>query len=317
LTTSSSAFQEEEIPKEKVLPLQATQLDLFPDIKKDVLPFFIIKPTYSVSELETFLRCEKEYELKYSDGILALGANTNNQEHSRQHRSDDAGKHHLPAQTWGLLIHEIFQFLDFSTFLNKQTVIDQAFVNQRIQDTHGHITKKINDLIVRIADKKEAIDLLQTNLKSSTEVGFLLDLKEFYIRGTMDRLVHKENALVVLDYKTDTLRSMDDLASRIKTYWGQMACYALATHEIFKTDSVQTTLLFTDGPFVHTQQWNREELENARTLLLSTHASLQEKYPAGVPIEKISQNKSYPADKSICLHCSYYELNYCGVKNLA
>jgi len=253
------------------------------------------KPIYTVSALETFMRCEKEYELKYIQGIRAVNSSTDSSFSSAS----------LPALQWGLLVHEVLQFLDLKEKANKVTVIEQAFFNQRIPDPQGKQHERIDQLMEILNKHPDIRSLFLEMREESTELPFMMDMGEFYLRGTWDRLAKMNESWMVLDYKTDQIRDQADLERRTKAYWGQMACYALAASHWAKTDNIKTALLFTDGPYLEVISWNSDNLDAARKILQETHTKIEQ-----------LENTSYPNDRQICLHCPYYPLNYCGVRGI-
>lgn len=264
--------------------------------------------SYAVSAIESFLRCEKEYELKYVFGIEAReGGN-----------AGARSGHHLagvPSSKWGVLIHEVLQFLDFNDPSNLQTVVEQALTNQQLSDPGEFIQSAVKETVRKIFADPEIKALLEETQTAFNETPFLADCGGFLIRGTLDRLMKKESGWIVVDYKTDRVKDLAGVDAKEKLYWGQLASYALATSQILGIDRVTTALLFTDGPYLRVQHWDRQKLTEAKEELsrmeecmnLKTLSSQNKGSPNPIGFE-------YPYNRSICHLCSYWEKNYCGVK---
>lgn len=256
------------------------------------------KPTYTVSAIETLLRCEKEYELKFVHGVEAVRG----------------GKGRGPAlpispQQRGILVHEVMQFLDLPSLGNRETVIKQALWNQHIPDPDGKIKGEIVALTKKIFEQEEAGILFEKSQQIFREIPFLLDLNNFYIRGKIDAITQSERETTIIDYKTDHVGSFDEACERSRAYQGQMACYAYAVSQVQKGANLKTALLFTEGPYLVWQEWNKDDLSQVAHLLEELHQKL-------TSIHK-QENFVYPSDKKVCLHCPYFELNYCGVRTFS
>lgn len=251
------------------------------------------KPTFTVSQIESFLRCEKEYQLHYAQGIMAVSGA------SRDPTSP--GSLHLRAAQWGTLVHEVMQFLETPGGANAPTVIEQALTNQEIEDAQGQISAQISHLIERLLGHDEARHLLQE--KARCEIPFFLDAGPCFLKGTIDRLAFLDGLWTVVDFKTDRLNREKEFSSRTKSYSIQMGFYALAVSKILQVDEVETALIFTDGITVIKHLWDKEDLRLVQEQLGATICLMQSK-----------KNFAFPADQSICPRCPYWELNYCGVR---
>ena len=252
----------------------------------------MIKPTYTVSKLETFLRCEKEYELKYIWGIEAVS-------------DTKATSHHTNARIFGILLHEIMQFLTWPDFKNEDTVISQALQNQQVTD--NRFFEAIKNLLSKIKENKTWQTFMQASEKQNREVPFFWDAGIFYLKGTIDCLSFDGNSWTIVDYKTDRVKTEKESQERAQTYYGQMASYALAASHLLKVDQLETKLLFTSGPYVVSETWDSKKMREAKNIFEQTHKEI------------VSKNKTkifnFPNDTQRCFHCPYFSGNYCGVKN--
>ena len=75
------------------------------------------------------------------------------------------------------------------------------------------------------------------------EVPILLRAKGTVLRGSIDLLVEREGAPLVVDYKTDRLRG-EDPAARAAHYEIQRSIYALAAAESLGVDEVEVAYVF-------------------------------------------------------------------------
>ena len=257
------------------------------------------KPSYSVSQIETFLRCGKEYELKYQFGIVPILA------HSAAIKP--AGTGEIPAQKWGVLIHEIFQFLDFSSLSNLKTVVSQALANLELVDHEGATLSRVQSLVLKILEKDSIRDLLISPEKVYKELPFFLDCGDFFLKGTFDRLVFSNGKWMIVDYKTDRIKGEEELKAKQESYRGQMTAYAVALNRILGVADFPTALLFTDQALLVREEWDSAKLTQAITHLNKAHQEMEER----------SRLKEFhfAADRAICQTCPYFALNYCGVKN--
>lgn len=262
-----------------------------------------LKPTYTVAAIETYLRCQKEYELGYVHGIKPTPG-----PHSLKTTSSHLG---IKASQWGSFVHEVMQFLDFKTMANRQTVIEQALVNQQIGDSDGLIQKEVKSLLARLMDHADLWNFLTRPVNTQNEIPFFLDGGNFFLKGKIDRLVFDGGSWVVVDYKTDHIAG-DDLEKRVAAYEGQMTCYALAVSKIMGLTEIKTALVFTALPELVVRQWESTDLEEAARTLDRVHEQMAAK--AQIAPMKSASAYLYPQDKNVCRHCAYFERNYCGVR---
>lgn len=254
------------------------------------------KPTYTVSQIEAYFHCQKEYELRYLRAINPV----------RPHTPGLGPQTLIPAAQWGTLVHEVLQFLDTSMMTNIETVIDQALINQQISDADGSIKKKLHHFLQSLQNSEQIWNLISNLSEDKSELPFLLDAGLYFLKGTWDRIGQKDEQWIIVDYKTDLIRNEKDLALREKHYNPQLACYALALMHAKKIDVVTTFLLFTDGPFLIEKKWSLDDLTSYRKLLDAFHDN------------HFKNDISYllTTNTDSCPTCPYYPLNYCGVKSL-
>ena len=82
--------------------------------------------------------------------------------------------------------------------------------------------------------------------------SLLLDAERLYpgaegeqllLQGVVDCCLEEDGELVIIDYKTDNVRTAEEIAQRAALYRGQLTAYAEALSRIFKK-SVKEGMLF-------------------------------------------------------------------------
>ena len=83
--------------------------------------------------------------------------------------------------------------------------------------------------------------------------SLLLDAERLYpgaegeqllLQGVVDCCLEEDGELVIIDYKTDNVRTGDEIAQRAALYRGQLAAYAEALSRIFKKNVKEGVLFF-------------------------------------------------------------------------
>ena len=67
------------------------------------------------------------------------------------------------------------------------------------------------------------------------------------INGRVDRLIVRDDEVLIIDYKTDQPAPRDE-ASVSSSYLRQMAAYRLILSAIYPNHAIRCALLYTDGP---------------------------------------------------------------------
>jgi len=257
------------------------------------------KPVFSVSHLEHFAKCPKAYELKYVYGI-----ESQNMGHHNTSFTPHTSLKTISAQEWGLLVHEIFQFVDFKTLGNLDTVASQALSNHWIADQSGEIANKLKETTHNLLLNDSIKKLLTSHNNVSSELAFMHDFGNFYLRGKIDRMTLIDNVWTIIDFKTESS------SQHTSKYDIQMACYALATSKLMGINQLQTALVFTHDNSIHIQAWDENKLICKASLIETMAASITSK-------NFLTQQKSlFPLteNRENCPLCPYWATNLCGVK---
>ncbi|MBX7148238.1 UvrD-helicase domain-containing protein [bacterium] len=256
----------------------------------------------TVSEIETFDHCPKQFHLRYNQNIIPVKNEQNLYASSHENEF-------LNAADWGTLLHEIMEFLDFKTLSNRQTVVDQALINQHIDDPDNRVKNKIIHTLDSLLGNGEIFGALAQNDELYSEWDFTYRHHDVILKGTIDRLYRVGNDWHVMDYKTDKIIKRDDIEKKINEYDIQMSLYAFAASRILGVSRIYTHLLFMDGPFVYKKEWNTAELTGVEIKLNEI-------------INKMGlafKDKKYALTENsdLCPTCPYYSKNYCGIKSKA
>ena len=68
--------------------------------------------------------------------------------------------------------------------------------------------------------------------------------EELLLQGVVDCCIEEEGQLVIIDYKTDNVRTEAEIAERAGLYRGQLLAYAEALSRIFKKPVKEGLLFF-------------------------------------------------------------------------
>ena len=83
--------------------------------------------------------------------------------------------------------------------------------------------------------------------------SLLLDAEKLYpdaedeqllLQGVVDCCIEEEGGLVIIDYKTDHVRTEEEIAARAELYSGQLMAYAEALGRIFRKPVCECVLYF-------------------------------------------------------------------------
>jgi ATP-dependent exoDNAse (exonuclease V) beta subunit len=140
---------------------------------------------------------------------------------------------------FGKLVHRLFEKLDWS---QPDLLEKMAEIEGKDLGASGLMIKKAGEMI------KEALNspLLQRVIKSGNyqkEVPFTYKNNGTIFEGVMDVVFREEDGLVVLDFKTDSIKK-DDLNLKIEHYKPQIRVYSDAIKTIFGKPPKEVILFF-------------------------------------------------------------------------
>lgn len=266
-----------------------------------------LTPVLSVSELETFRECPRQFELRYIRNIRPVRRSFA----FKAVAANQPTKIRLTALERGNLFHEILQFYEVSRDANLDTVINQALFNQHIVDTDGSILAECHLFVQNLKRDPFIRSVLFDNIESKEELSFTLQLDKICVIGQMDKIVKVDKAILesewlVIDYKTQHTHSetqRDELAAQ---YQFQMQSYALSAAKHLGVDRIDSMILFTNGPHYRLMTHDRSSLDKFESQLNSLTESYHDNSRHGqFPLTKKTTN---------CSHCPYFKDDYCGIQ---
>ncbi len=200
----------------------------------------VSRHVYTVSQLECFERCPREYELKYVLGLPATGI----------FREGDG---ELPANVLGSIVHGVLDGLDPSDL---QSLTDQ--IRTGCLRSGADPTQQTLRAVQREIEHALKIPLLHELREGAHELPFEWRIDAATIIGSIDWLKPDGDGFEVIDFKTDRVDA-DQVEERAQTYDLQLICYALAAEAATGKRISATTLTFLKPQIVH-----RIEMTDAR-----------------------------------------------------
>ncbi len=215
-----------------------------------------IPPTFSVSQIQTFMECPRKYE--YANILRIRGEST-------------------PALTFGNSLHNTLKrFYDFLVQLNvpklfsekpdlKETLFE-IYASSFIRT--DYLTKQ-HEKQAYDAGKKMLTEFFKKNGPDFTipiliEKSFTVPLGDFLFKGRIDRIDRLQgNDVEVIDYKSGSTKSQREANKDI-----QLSLYAIACKEIFGLTPKKLSLYFLkENTKVETSR-SEEEMEEAKMFFM-------------------------------------------------
>ncbi|MDR3625473.1 MAG: 3'-5' exonuclease, partial [Ignavibacteriaceae bacterium] len=130
-----------------------------------------------------------------------------------------------------------------------------------------------------------------SNFKNEFEV--YAKENDYYLYGIIDKLVLSEGKAVIIDYKTDVLKSSIDYEEKINSYYTQLSFYSYIVSKIFNSvNKFEIQLVFIKYPGrIFKREIKTEDFENIKAEI------------AGMV--KASRDQDYNKNLSHCKNCSY------------
>ncbi len=189
---------------------------------------------------------EYEYPYRYLEKIhskMSVSVLTNKAEsdkYSFTSKPNFLSENGISASGRGTAMHKVMEFFDFDKYDNIESEIERLYEWQFITE------EERNSLNVSELKKFFASDIFARIKKSSVkkrEMRFLTELpvekidtslknynETVIVQGAVDICFVEDDGLVILDFKTDRVEDIEDLA---KAYGEQLAVYAIACEKIF------------------------------------------------------------------------------------
>ncbi|MEM1036213.1 MAG: double-strand break repair helicase AddA [Pseudomonadota bacterium] len=144
----------------------------------------------------------------------------------------------------GRLVHDLLQRLP--NLSNDR----RGEAAERVLEHHADLSdtarSEIIDVSLRTLEHPDFADVFSPDGRSEVAMTGRLPNGQL-INGRVDRLIVRENEVLIIDYKTDQPAPRDE-ASVSSAYLRQMAAYRLILSAIYPNHAVRCALLYTDGP---------------------------------------------------------------------
>lgn len=209
----------------------------------------------------------------------------------------DIQHHRLHADVRGTMVHELFEQLhspEQTTELIQKCV--QAAKGVRKEDKQA-----IAGYLQKMAERY--LNSPWFHAESYREQAFYLRVGPTLVHGFIDAVVPEaDGTLTVVDFKTNEIRSADQLAELTDNYRVQLQLYALAAQAVFQKPVKRAVLFFLDAD-------QSVEIDVSPSALSALATDLEQTctlLPEGCTIE------AYPMteNRAVCMRCGYRTL--CG-----
>ena len=140
----------------------------------------------------------------------------------------------------GLAMHRLLQHVRLAALADRQSLreeIERLLLEGRLTPREARLIRL--DALTWFADTPDGRWLIEHEPHCRREVPFVygwpvgVEDERQVVRGVIDCLVEEPESLVLLDYKTDHVRSADSLAERTRGYSTQVRLYAQAAEALF------------------------------------------------------------------------------------
>lgn len=127
-------------------------------------------------------------------------------------------KHEYKPTDRGTIIHKIFQGLNYQKYDKKSLnrAFDRLVIENKIKRDELDVVE--NDKIIKYFNNKEIISLYQSAESIRKEESFLMKYKDYYVNGQIDLMFEFANEIVLLDFKTDTIKREGVYNDQLKIY---------------------------------------------------------------------------------------------------
>ena len=165
------------------------------------------------------------------------------------------GDRPLTATERGVATHKVLQYMDFAKAKTREGLKDEVARLCAARFLSEREAKAVNLSALERLSRSELGRRMLAAEKPLREFRFslLLDAGELYpgaegeellLQGVVDCCLEEDGTLVVIDYKTDNVRTDEEIAARAELYRGQLLAYARALTRIFEKPVKEGVLFF-------------------------------------------------------------------------
>ena len=149
----------------------------------------------------------------------------------------------ITAAERGTAMHKVMQFFTFSNYKNIEQEINRLYEWQYISEAEA---KSLNTELIKKFFESDVFKRILNSSRVEKEMRFITEIasteldntlpdrfknEKIIVQGAVDVCFVEDDGLVVLDFKTDRVTDINDLA---KTYAEQLNIYAIACEKIFE-----------------------------------------------------------------------------------
>ena len=165
------------------------------------------------------------------------------------------GERSLTATERGVATHLVLQYMDFAKATSRAGIKAEI---ERLCAARFLSRREADAVNVSAIERLFRSDLGRRMLAAKDPLrefrfSLLLDASQLYpdaegeqmlLQGVVDCCIEEDGALVIIDYKTDSVRTDEEVAARAEHYRGQLAAYAEALTRIFGKSVKEGVLFF-------------------------------------------------------------------------
>ena len=165
------------------------------------------------------------------------------------------GARPLTATEKGIATHLVLQYMDFSRATSREGIRDEI---RRLSAARFLSPQEAEAVNVSAIERLFHSELGKRMLRAKEPLrefrfSLLLDAEKIYpgakgeellLQGVVDCCIEEDGALVIIDYKTDNVRTEEEITERAGLYRGQLLAYAEALSRIFGKPVKEGLLFF-------------------------------------------------------------------------
>jgi ATP-dependent helicase/nuclease subunit A len=206
------------------------------------------KEIISATKISIFTQCPVKFQLTYELGFSTIYKLIKDETGGYEFNSGEDDELRPYAQLRGKLIHSALK--DELCGDNLRRFITERAALEELSGGGSVKEKLIESVIGEIEKfyKTKSYREIAGSANSRNEFEVYCEEGEHYLYGIIDKLVIEKNRLIIIDYKTDTVKK-DQLAGRSTDYIPQLKFYAYILSKLFKEyDKFELRLNFLKHP---------------------------------------------------------------------
>lgn len=218
------------------------------------------KEIISATKISMYNQCPVKYELTYELGYTTIYDMIKKywNQYEFNLKEDDEIKFYSDVK--GRIIHSVLK--ENAEIDNLEYVIEKVIEEESIneQELKIKLKEKIFEELKKFCSSDEYKFLLSS--KSKNEIEIYCEEGEHYLYGIIDKLIFENDKLIIVDYKTDSIRK-EEINKRAEEYFIQLKFYAYILSKYFSDYNKFTLkIIFINYPDEFVQrEISKEELK--------------------------------------------------------